>query len=386
MRESNQDRGRKALCITVIVLVLGMPGCFGNDNGDTGLPGRELQSLLDNSVGDDLVPGVVMAVETPDGVWIGAAGKANLATGENMIPDIQVRIASITKMFTATLIMKLVEENKLGLGDTVEQWLPDVIQNGSRVTVGMLLNHTSGIPDHEEELEFWDRLAEDPNASWSSEDVLGFIHDKEFLFEPGTNWSYCNTGYYLLGMIAEAATGNNVSEEIDTRFFSPLGMDRTALTRAGEKTEPYAHDYSWFKPYNQLTDTSSWNLSWDWTAGGAVTTAEDMLVWTRALFGGDVVGAGTLEQMTTPVFPSTLYGFGVFAVDKDPFLGERLITHSGSFPGVNAQWHHYPDSGRTIFVALNRQDFCFMELPPVNVDAVMNAILTDVHDILNGTK
>ena len=108
-----------------------------------------------------------------------------------------------------------------------------------------------------------------------------------------------------------------------------------------------------------------------------------MLTWTRALFGGRVVNEATLKQMTTPIRPSTQYGYGLGVIGKDPFWGERLITHSGANPGVNTVWLHYPDSGRTIFVALNRQDYPNpSDPPPVDTDAVMTSILSGVRDIL----
>jgi CubicO group peptidase (beta-lactamase class C family) len=108
-------------------------------------------------------------------------------------------------------------------------------------------------------------------------------------------------------MIAEAATGETVANLTDQRFFFPLNMKRTALTRLGMKTEPYAHDYFWAE--NELLDTSGWNLSWDWTAGSAVTFISDMLCRTQALLGGEVVSTTTLKQMTTPVPPAVEYGF-----------------------------------------------------------------------------
>ncbi len=346
---------------------------------------QKLQTALDSAVSDEGVPGAVMAVETPKGVWIGAAGKADLSTGRAMTADTQVRIASITKPFTAALILKLVEEGKLHLNDTLEHLLPRAVPYGDQITVAMLLSHTSGIPDHENTPEWSDRLLADPTAPWSSEDVLAIIRNHEAEFEqPGKNYSYCNTGYYLLGMVAEAVTGNTVANEINNRFFQPIGMSRTALTRAGKKTEPYAHDYCWVE--DQLMDSSSWDLSWDWTAGSAVTTAGNMLIWTRAFFGGEVVSTATLEQMITPVPPAAEhgYGFGLAITDSEPLFGERLVHHSGANPGVHAQWLYYPESNRTIFVALNRQDTS--EPPQVDVGAVMSSILTDVCDILKETE
>jgi len=368
--------------VLLCVALLCSCGDSSDDQTTNTLPeGAQLQAVLDNAVSDDGVPGAIMAVETPDGTWIGAAGKADLNTGRSMTVDTQVRIASITKPFTATLIMKLVEDGYLKLGDTVEYWLPGALPRyGNQITVLMLLNHSSGIPDHENTQEWQDRLLAHPTAFWTSEDILAIlrIHETEFV-QPGTVYEYCNTGYYLLGMIAEAATGDTVANETDRRFFYPLDMRRTALTRDGTKTDPYAHDYCWAE--DKLLDTSGWNMSWDWTAGSAVTIPSNMLLWTRAFFGGKVVSMTTLEQMETPIPPATEYGFGLEISEAwHAVFGERVIGHSGANAGVYALWLYFPESRRTIFVALNRLDFS--EPPLVDSGAVMLSIIDGVRDIV----
>ena len=343
--------------------------------------GEKLQAVLDNNVKDDGVPGAAMAVGTPDGSWVGAAGKADLTTGQPMAANTQVRIASITKVFTAALIMKLVEEGHLGLNDTVDNWLPGALPcYGDQITVRMLLNHTSGIPDHENTQEWYDKLLSDPTATWTSEDVLNIIRiHKEDFIQPGKAYSYCNTGYYLLGMIAEASTKDTVTNGINRLLFHPLGMRRTALTRDGMKSDPYAHDYFWSD--NELLDTSGWNMSWDWTAGSGITIASDMLRWTRGFFGGEVVSMETLEQMITPVPPSTDYGFGLdVSAGWAGFFGEKAISHSGANAGVYTLWFYFPESNRTIFVALNRMDFS--DPPVVDSGEVMMKILSGIRDIL----
>ena len=322
-----------------------------------------------------------MAVETPKGAWVGAAGKADLTTSQAMTANTQVRIASITKVFTATLIMKLVEKGYLKLDHTVNDWIPGSLpRHGDRITISMLLNHTSGIPDHENTLEWLNKLMSDPTATWTSEDVLDIVrlHKDEFV-QPGTEYSYCNTGYYLLGMIAEAATKDTVANETNRRLFHPLGMRRTALTRDGMKSDPYAHDYFWGD--DELLDTSGWNLSWDWTAGSGITIASDMLRWTRAFFGGKVVSSATLEQMVTPIPPAAEYGYGLEVSSAwANFFGEKAVSHSGANAGVYTLWFHFPESNRTLFVALNRLDLS--DTPMVDSGEVMKKIFSGVRDIL----
>lgn len=343
--------------------------------------GAELQAVLNNAVSDDGVPGAVMAVETPEGAWVGAAGKADLATGQPMTANTQVRIASITKVFTAALVMNLMEDGYLTLDDTVDDWIPGSLPRyGDQITIRMLLNHTSGIPDHENTLEWMNKMMSDPTATWTSQDVLDIVRlYKDEFAQPGTAYAYCNTGYYLLGMIIEAATGDTVENVINRRLFKPLNTRRTTLTRDGMKSEPYARDY--FGGDDELLDTSGWNMSWDWTAGSGVTIASDMLRWTRGLFGGEVVSRATLEQMMTPVPPSTEYGFGLdVSAGWANFFGEKAISHSGANAGVYTLWFHFPESNRTLFVALNRMDFS--DPPVVDSGAVMIKILSGVRDIL----
>ena len=231
----------------------------------------------------------------------------------------------------------------------------------------MLLNHTSGLSDYEVDPYFIDLMLSDPYYPWPSDstyydEVIYWMFDSDF--PPGTEFKYCNAGYYLLGKIAEAATGEPLEDAIKTRLFSPQSMSRTALTRSGQKTGSFSHDYCWIDAdyypsvtsTSKLVDTSGWDLSWDWTSGSGVSTAQDMLTWTRAFAGGKVVNAQSLTQMTTPQAPAQTYGFGLELFDSDPWFGEKMCGHGGENPGVLARCLYYPDSGRTIFLFLNRFD------------------------------
>jgi hypothetical protein len=188
-----------------------------------------------------------------------------------------------------------------------------------------------------------------------------------------------------------AATGytDTVENMVKNRFFDPLTMFKTTLTRGGqfEATEPYTRVYCWLDPtyyptlvdIAKLVDTSGWDLSWDWTSGSGVSTAQDMLTWTKPLFGGQVVNAQSLSQMTTPQDPSA-FGFGLEVSDHDPWFGEKMYGHGGENPGVVVRWLYYPDSGRTIFLVLNRFD----SYAPAQMDAsqAADSILSGVSSIL----
>ena len=255
------------------------------------VPATQLQALLDQAVSDAGIPGAIMAVQTSAGTWIGASGKADLAANLAMTTDMQVHLAGVTKLFTAALTMKLVEENKLTLDDTVDKWLPFTVINGDAINVDMLLNHTSGLHDHETTPEFVDSLLWGPTLPWTNDDIFWIIDSYLPDFDPGTDYQFCNTDYYILGMVAEAALQGTVENAIQARFFDPLGMTHTALTRGGFKDHPLPPGLLLFRSSRipRPIDISDWDLAWDWTSGSGVSTAQDMLTWTKAFFGGKVV-------------------------------------------------------------------------------------------------
>ncbi|MCX5797218.1 MAG: serine hydrolase [Elusimicrobia bacterium] len=355
----------------------------------TGIPSEKtdaLQALIDSKVSDAGAPGAILAVDTSSGTWVGAAGKADLSTGEALSPGMQIRLASVTKTFTAALIMRLVELGKLSLDDTVERWLPGQVTGGGQVSIRMLLNHTSGIYDHEHSVPlFWNILLADPTREWTAGEILSISNAHGFNFPPGTRHDYCNTGYYILGMIAEAAMpGQSVADLASALLFAPAGMTRTALTVDGTLSAPYAHGYSWLPTTRADTDTTGWSMSWDITAGAGVSTGDDMLAWVRALFGGGIVSQSSLDQMEAATAVSPDYGFGMTRYPA-AYFGESALGHEGANPGTNTIWIHFPGSERTIFIGLNRNDTVTVatETPHFNTEDVLIPVLSGAKRILD---
>lgn len=347
------------------------------------LPGEKFQALIDSAV-CDFAPGIIMAVGTSQEVWIGAAGKADIATGEKMDPGMQMRIASVTKQFTAFLVMQLVDEGKLALDDTLEKLLPGTgIPNAPKITLRRLLDHTSGIFDHEsDENRYWARFIEAPEKGFSDTDVINIVKKNKPDFAPGEKYRYCNTNFYLLGMIAEKVTGKTVAEEMQRRFFKPFGMDRTAVTREGKLTPPASRHY-YLNTLTKATDeVSHWNMSWDWTAGSGVSTASDMIKWSRAVFGGKIVRPETLAAMTTAVPPSKNYGLGLTLINKSGF-GARCVWHSGANHGSTCMWLNFVDEGYYAFFIINRFDEGGGEK---NQFKVLDALLKGLGGILKEIK
>lgn len=271
-----------------------------------------------------------------------------------MQPAMRFRVGSLTKQFTAALILKLAEEGKLTLDDTVRQWLPQLqLPYDKQITIRMLLNHTSGIPDFTT-ASFWNNLAfPNPTRAWQPSELVALAKAGTSI-QPGTIFSYCNTGYVLAGMIAEAAAQQPASAAMASRFFAPLRMVDTELATDSTFTGSFVHGYLRLPGSQTVDDVSTWNPSFAWTAGSIITTGPDMLTWAAALFGGRVLSPSSLQNMLTPVAPSTEYGLGLGL--QQVADGRTFIYHSGLIPGYNAVIAHHVPSGLTIFVLTNRED------------------------------
>ncbi len=340
----------------LLLLAVLIIGCGDNQSSTASpLPTAPLQAMLDAKVaGSTQVPGALLAVARGRDEWIGVAGKSETATGAAVRPDQRFRVGSLTKQFTAALILKLAEEGKLTMDDTVRYWLPGLqLPYDDQITIRRLLNHTSGVSDFTTPT-FWNDLAfPHPYRAWQPAELIELAKAGRPT-QPGTVYSYCNTNYILAGMIAEAAAHESVSAAMARRFFIPLGMNDTELAADGTITANFIHGYLKLPNSRTVDDVSTWNPSCAWTAGSLVTSAHDMLLWARALFGGRVLSTASLEAMLTPVAPSTTYGFGLGL--EQTADGRTFIYHSGLIPGYSAIIAHYRQSDLTIFIVTNRED------------------------------
>jgi D-alanyl-D-alanine carboxypeptidase len=370
------------------IILLFIAACDKNPI-DNEIPEGDLQGLLDQAVADGNIPGAILGVKTPSDTWLLAAGTADIASAKLMNADMQVLLASVSKPLTSILTMKLIEEEILSLDDTVEKWLPDLILQGDQMTIKMLLNHSAGVFDITHSVSFWEELFANPSREWTNQEILSNSVPNTPVFSPGTAFSYSNTGYYLLGMIMEAATGETVAGLFQQKIAEPAQLTRTSLSRHGTLEEPRANGYTWLFTTDEVVNTANWNFSWDWTAGAGVSTAEDMIQFSDKLFNGEILQNETVDLMTSlesfAPESTTGLGIGVVPANADGNVFEtKLLGHSGSNPGVATEWYYFPDYGTTIFVAVNRNDI--PEGPegtiPVNGSAISFSILNQAWEIV----
>ena len=200
--------------------------------------------VVEQAMAENNIPGAIVGVWVPgEGTWIKAIGTADIETGRNIKITDKMRIASITKTFTATVILQLVDEWKLALNDTLDHFVPEV-PNSDEITIRQLCDMTSGIFSIADDEGFDNTLANEPLKKWTHQELLDIALKHDPYFAPGEGGYYSDTNYSpLLGMIIEQVTGNTVENEIQTRIIEPLELLNTSFPTGPNMTGEYSRGY-----------------------------------------------------------------------------------------------------------------------------------------------
>jgi D-alanyl-D-alanine carboxypeptidase len=265
---------------------------------------RALERLVDGGA-----PGVTAVIRGPGGRERYSAGSANLRSGRPISPRDHGRVGSVAKSFTAALVLQLAAEGKLGLGDSVERWLPGVVPNGDRITVRQLLDHSSGIADYcgVPGITLCETSNPDPARRWTPEELVAIGVGAPPTFPPGVGWSYSNTDYVLLGMIIERATGRTLGAEYERRIFRPLGLDQTSYPTSTSMPRPFSRAYDVLGPGTWPPDVTATSPTIAGSAGAMVSTPGDLQTFMRALLRGRLLSRSLLREMQRPT-PGSLDG------------------------------------------------------------------------------
>ncbi|MEO0644550.1 MAG: serine hydrolase [Cyanobacteria bacterium J06650_10] len=318
----------------------------------------QLEAVLSSKL-SVAVPGGAIATTSPLGSWSGAAGQANLETEIPVIPNDRFEVGSVTKTFTATTLLKLVEAGTLTLDDRLTDWLPesvtDNVSNASDISLRQLLNHTSGVAEYD--FILLEQGMSNPFVflqDWQPSAIVELIADSEAVFAPGEGWQYANTNFILVGMVIEAVTGNRLADEIQSKIIDPLGLENTFFSTTKD-TVPggYISGYLDFDNNDTLDDVSIANLSWTWAAGAIVSNTEDLTEYARALYAGDLLSDAARAEMFTLVDTGRGYEYGLGMMSFDtPELG-RIVGHRGGSLGFNANMWYSPEDDFTYVELLN---------------------------------
>jgi D-alanyl-D-alanine carboxypeptidase len=347
---------RKAYTIVCITLAAGLfitlLGCQSRSSGDLS---QEMEYLVSGFVErDKAVRNCVLSVMKGDGSfsWSGAAGVASQNDQVAMTKDTPIYIASITKLYTATVIMRLYEQGALSLDDPMSRYLPEGVIRGihvykgkdysRKITIRELLSHTSGIADYYTEKpdggkSLFELFLEEPQRSWTVDETIERAKkDLKPNFPPGTDSSYSDTNFQLLGKVIEAVSGKPLHLVYADVIFRPLGLKHTWLVgRSKPEVTPSIAPADVF--YKDMSITNTRCNGAYWADGGIVSTAEEMIIFLKALNEGRIVRSDTLKLMHNwhkLEFPIQ-YGFGTIYFKLPWFINVALKVpplwgHSGS--------------------------------------------------------
>ncbi|MFW6132013.1 MAG: serine hydrolase domain-containing protein [Candidatus Aminicenantaceae bacterium] len=329
------------------------------------------------------IPGISVAIGMGDEiVWTGTAGYSDISRKIPVESHDRFGIGSITKTFVARVILQLAEEGKLGLDkkavDYVDQDIVHQVPNTDNATLRELLNHQSGIPTWEFQPD-WIRKGRGAQMKlgyvWGKTETLEYVarEGMKAEFEPGERYSYSNTNYTILGLVIEAATGNEVMTEIRNRILKPLKLEDTFLESFEEIPGGIVHHYHYATPHFEkvagvhrgftqirpyLVESTPANLSPEWVAGGMVSSASDLVRWAQAIRNGELLGPEMKKEVYTYYPPEKTrsnrmkYMQGVMQIN-DYYKGHTVFGHSGGTLGFTALMYWFEEPEITVVVLTN---------------------------------
>ncbi|HKR10627.1 MAG TPA: serine hydrolase [Pyrinomonadaceae bacterium] len=294
--------------------------------------------------------GSALVAENGKVIYKGGFGMANMEWEIPNAPDTKFRLGSITKQFTAMLTLQLVEQGKIKLDAKISEYLPDYRKDiGEKVTVHHLLTHTSGIPSYTSQPGFFANVSRNP---YRVADFVKTYASGNLEFEPGTKFSYNNSGYFLLGAIVERITGKSYEQALKEMIFDPLGMKNTGYDLHDPLLPKRASGY--VKTANGYTNAPYLDMSIPYAAGSMYSTVEDLYLWDQALYTDKLITPQSKELMYKPFLQDYAYGWAIvkssFKVNDQPV---PIITHGGGINGFATTIVRFPKEKNLIVILDN---------------------------------
>ncbi|WP_433164238.1 serine hydrolase domain-containing protein [Kribbella sp. CA-247076] len=347
-----------------------VPGAAAADSTAVSKVGErpELQRAMQEFVGAGF-GGLQLRVRDERGDWVGSAGVRKLGGSAKPPTNGRFWIGSTTKTFTATVVLQLVAEGKVGLDAPVAGYLPELGLD-RRITVRMLLQHTSGLFNYTGDFDAdgnWEPgvvaggkdWVDDRFHSYRPDQLVRLALSRAPRFAPGTDQRYANTNYTLALLLIERSTGRSYADELQRRILRPLRLDGTSVPGNRSRLPgPHAHGYYRYQDAGEwkLADVSRQNLTLLAGAGDMASTTKELQTFIAALMGGRLLPAALLDEMRTPVGPYNL-GLGLWVQDLGPDCGGIVYQHNGGAPGgYGAMMYSSADGRRTLTASVTTAD------------------------------
>ncbi len=363
--------GIAAAAMTVVLLAA---GCAGNSTtdpaatstaaGSTATVDSAIAARLDSAITATMteasVPGVIVGVWGPDGNYVKAFGVADEATGAPMQTDFYSRIGSLTKTFTVTGVLQLVDQGSVGLDDPISMYV-DGVPGGDRITIRQLARMQSGLANYTASEEFQKAFFADPRAPFTPQQLLGYAFAMPATFPPGEGFQYSNTNTTLLGLVVEKVSSMPLHDYVQEKILDPLKMEHTVFPTDNAFPESHAQGYTTQTADGRETTATDWDPTWGWAAGAMISTLDDLHTWGPALATGTLLTPETqqqrLETVHGPGYPDNVgYGLGLFNV-------AGWIGHNGSLPGYQTVTVYLPEQQTTLAILTNT-DTAFQNSEP----------------------
>lgn len=349
---------------------LALVGCGGSSGSLSLLPpsaslGTTVDAVAQAGMQQQGIPGMTVALAKKGTIlYVQGYGVSDLSTSQMTQPKVIFEIGSITKQFTAALIMKLQEQGQLHVDDSIAIYLPEY-NFPSAITLRMMLTHTSGLANFTD----FPQLGDWVKHGVSEATVLTAVSQMPLQFQPGTQYSYSNSNFFALGTIIEKLSGQSYGADLEQYIFQPLGLKNTyySLPPAGQSATGYTTNGS------ALVPAIPWDRSAAFAAGALSSNVYDLVTWDNALLNGRVVSPASFKAMTTSNGFATpdggSYGFGLALATV---AGRPVIWHNGQIGGFTTEDAIFLDSGFAVVVLTNNQD----ANPDAIVLKIMNAVCT----------
>ena len=293
--------------------------------------------------------GSALVAENGKVIYKGGFGLANVEWGIPNTPDTKFRLGSITKQFTATVILQLVEQGKIKLDGKLSDYLPEYRKDtGDKVTIHHLLTHTSGIPSYTNQPGFLENVSRNP---YKVNEFVKKYASGDLEFEPGSKYSYNNSGYFLLGAIIERVTGKPYEQVLKQNIFDPAGMKNTGYDHHNTIILKRASGYT---KTPVLSNAAFLDMSIPYAAGSLYSTVEDLYLWDQALYTDKLLSAASKELMYKPFLQNYAYGWVVRnASFKQNNNDIQVIAHDGGINGFTTTIVRFPKERNLIVILDN---------------------------------
>ncbi|MFM8551190.1 MAG: serine hydrolase domain-containing protein [Nitrospiraceae bacterium] len=366
---------RQTWAILGLLLALTMHGCSsGTDIRSTKPPAtfspqqeaQLLKTVLD-AIEKGGIPGAIVGIWAPDqGTWVEAFGQADVAEHKSITADHKVRIGSITKTATATIVLQLAGDGVIDLDQNIEKYDKKFelnIPNAKDITIRQLLNHTSGLFSYTDDPALEAVSYANLLLYWTPQELIKYAVSHRDYAAPGKEFHYSNTGYALLGLIIEEETQHRLEEEVDRRIVKALGLKNSSFPTLPNTTELHANGYMANADLlrlsfnlrgnktSELVDVTAFNPSWAWAGGAMVSDIHDLKLYAKALGTGSLLSKKMQAERlkTVPMASGSEASYGLGLMEIKGFLG-----HRGEVPGYDSSLFYSPELDATVVILLNR--------------------------------